>query len=407
MKQIFPVTILSSGGKQMKNPGALDPNATYQKLPDGVKPVQLFVSPSQYIQGQGVVGLLGDYLSLCVSGCAGVIITPGRDRALGDVVDRSLKAAGFTVKKTLFQGESTYGEAERTTAFFQGPGPGVDVLIGIGGGKCLDTARMAASRLGVPAVTIPTTASTDAPTSAHSVVYDEKGVFAGIEFSATNPLMVLVDLDIVAAAPPRYIVAGMGDAFSTFYEARCCMENPKALTARGARPTMAALAIARQCRDLLLDHGAAALAEIGNRAGESLARVVEANILLSGLGFESGGLAGAHGVAQGLTACSDLHANCLHGELVAIGVMTQLVMEKRVDEARQAAQFFKDVGLPLNLARLGFDPLQRGPELDEIVEHSLNVFFIRYEPFEITHGSLKAAILEANEFGKAMERDLT
>jgi len=391
----------------MKNPGALDPNATYQKLPDGVKPVQLFVSPSQYIQGQGVVGLLGDYLSLCVSGCAGVIITPGRDRALGDVVDRSLKAAGFTVKKTLFQGESTYGEAERTTAFFQGPGPGVDVLIGIGGGKCLDTARMAASRLGVPAVTIPTTASTDAPTSAHSVVYDEKGVFAGIEFSATNPLMVLVDLDIVAAAPPRYIVAGMGDAFSTFYEARCCMENPKALTARGARPTMAALAIARQCRDLLLDHGAAALAEIGNRAGESLARVVEANILLSGLGFESGGLAGAHGVAQGLTACSDLHANCLHGELVAIGVMTQLVMEKRVDEARQAAQFFKDVGLPLNLARLGFDPLQRGPELDEIVEHSLNVFFIRYEPFEITHGSLKAAILEANEFGKAMERDLT
>ncbi len=389
----------------MKNPGDLDPNATYQKLPDVGKPLQLFVSPSQYIQGQGVIGRLGDYLSLCVSGCAGVIITPGRDRALGDVVDRSLKAAGFTVKKILFQGESTYGEVERTAAFFQEPGPEVDVLIGIGGGKCLDTARMAASRLGVPAVTIPTTASTDAPTAAHSVVYDDKGVFAGIEFSATNPLMVLVDIDIVAAAPPRYIVAGMGDAFSTFYEARCCMENPKALTARGARPTMAALAIARQCRDLLLDHGAAALAEIkSRRVGEALARVVEANILLSGLGFESGGLAGAHGVAQGLTVCSDLHANCLHGELVAIGVLTQLVMEKRIDEARQAAQFFKDVGLPLNLTHLGFDPLQRGPELDEIVEHSLNVFFIRYEPFEITHDLLKAAILEANEFGKAMER---
>jgi len=62
------------------------------------------------------------------------------------------------------------------------------------------------------------------------------------------------------------------------------------------------------------------------------------------------------------------------------------------------------VGLPLNLTHLGFDPLQRGPELDEIVEHSLNVFFIRYEPFEITHDLLKAAILEANEFGKAMER---
>lgn len=255
----------------MKNRGTLDPNATYRKFPNTREPVQLFVSPSQYIQGQGVIGLLGEYLSLCISGCAGVIITPGRDRALGEVIDRSLKTAGFTVRKTLFQGESTHGEVERTTAFFQEPGPEVDVLIGIGGGKCLDTARMTASRLGVPAVTVPTTASTDAPTAAHSVVYDEKGVFAGIEFSATNPLMVLVDLDIVAAAPVRYIVAGMGDAFSTFYEARCCMENPEARTARGARPTMAALAIARQCRDLLLDHGAAALAEIKNgRVGEAL-----------------------------------------------------------------------------------------------------------------------------------------
>ena len=387
---------------------SLDPNAIYQKLPDGRKPLQLFVSPSQYIQGHGVIGHLGEYLSLCVSGCAGLLITPGRDLALGDTVDRSLKASGFKIKKTIFQGESTIGEVKRVFSFFEGSGSGVDVLIGIGGGKCLDTARMAAARLGVPVVTIPTTASTDAPTAAHSVVYDGKGVFAGVEFSATNPLMVLADLDIIAAAPPRYIVAGMGDAFSTFYEARCCMENPEALTARGARPTMAALAIARQCRDLLLDHGAAALEEIKTRrAGDAFAHIVEANILLSGLGFESGGLAGAHGVAQGLTACSDLHAKCLHGELVAIGVMVQLIMEKRMDEARQAARFFKDVGLPLHLAQLGFDPMDRGPELDRIIEKSLDVFFIRYEPFELTHSLLKQAILEANEFGIATENNLT
>jgi glycerol dehydrogenase-like iron-containing ADH family enzyme len=101
---------------------------------------------------------------------------------------------------------------------------------------------------------------------------------------------------------------------------------------------------------------------------------------------------------------SDLHTNCLRGELVAIGVMTQLMMEKRTEEAEQAARFFKDVGLPLHLAQLGFDPLQRESELDVIVQHSLNVFFIHYEPFEITHGFLKAAILEADEFGKTMER---
>jgi len=152
---------------------------------------------------------------------------------------------------------------------------------------------------------------------------------------------------------------------------------------------------------MLLDYGAAALDEIrDHQIGNSLARVVEANILLSGLGFESGGLAGAHGVAQGLTACDDLHRNYLHGELVAIGAITQLIMEKRMDEAEQAARFFKDVGLPTHLAQLGFDPMQRGSELDKIVQQSLNVFFIRYEPLEITHSLLKSAILEANEFGK-------
>jgi glycerol dehydrogenase len=392
----------------MKNTGMLDPNVTYRKLPDDKKPIQLFVSPSQYIQGQGVINLLGEYLSLCVSGCAGILITPGRDLVLGNIVDKSLNSADFTVIKTIFRGESTLREVERVVTFFEDPGPEVNVLIGIGGGKCLDTARMAASRLGVPVVTVPTTASTDAPTAAHSVIYDEKGVFSHVEFRATNPLLVLVDLDIIAAAPPRYIVAGMGDAFSTFYEARCCMENPEARTPRGARPTMAALAIARQCRDLLLDYGAAALDEVRNRrVGEALTRIAETNILLSGLGFESGGLAGAHGVAQGLTVCSDLHTNCLHGELVAIGVMAQLIMEKRMDEAEQAARFFKDVGLPLYLAQLGFDPLKREPELDNIIEHSLSVFFIQYEPFEITHSFLKAAILEANDFGMAMERNLT
>jgi glycerol dehydrogenase len=390
----------------MKNPRILDPNVIYQKLPDHRRPIQLFVSPSQYIQGRGVINFLGEYLSLCVSGSAGVLITPGRDRVLGDIVEKSLNTAGFTVKKTIFQGESTLGEVGRVVTFCQGPGPHVDALIGIGGGKCLDTARMAASRLGVPVVTVPTTASTDAPTAAHSVIYDEKGIFIDLEFSATNPLLVLADLDIIAAAPPRYVIAGMGDAFSTFYEARCCMENPEARTARGGRPTMAALAIARQCRDMLLKYGAPALDEIKSRQdGEALAYIVEANILLSGLGFESGGLAGAHGVAQGLTVCDDLHKNCLHGELVAIGVMTQLIMEKRMDEAEQAAGFFKDVGLPLYLAQLGFDPLKRGRELDNIIEHSLKVFFIRYEPFEITHSILKASVLDADEFGKAMERN--
>ncbi|MCE5281833.1 MAG: glycerol dehydrogenase [Deltaproteobacteria bacterium] len=387
----------------MKKAVTLDPNKTYQKLPDHREPIGLFVSPSQYIQGWGVIGMLGEYLSLCISGGVGVVITPGRYRVLGDRIEKSLSDAGLLAAHTIFQGESTLAEAERIAAFFRKSGQPVNALVGVGGGKCLDAARMAASRLAVPVVTVPTTASTDAPTAAHAVIYNEQGVFVDLEFCATNPLLVLVDLEVIAEAPPRYLVAGMGDAFSTFYEARCCMENPAARTTRGGRPTMAALAIARQCRDVLMEYGVAALEEIkGRRRGEALGRIAEANILLSGIGFESGGLAGAHGVAQGLTVCEDLHRNCLHGELVAIGVLAQLVMEKRTQEAAQAARFFKTVGLPLHLDQIGFDPARRGADLDAIVRSALGVFFIRYEPFELTADLLKAAILEADAFGRSM-----
>jgi len=229
----------------------------------------------------------------------------------------------LTVTRVIFEGESTLAEVDRVSGIFRESKGSVQAVIGVGGGKCLDAARMAANRLGKPMVSVPTTASTDAPTAAHSVIYDEQGGFVEVEFSVVNPLMVLVDLDVIAASPIRYLVAGMGDAFSTYYEARCCMDNPRALTARGGRPTQAALAIARQCRDVLLEFGVSALEEVrSGSAGDAVSRIVEANILLSGIGFESGGLAGAHAVAQGLTASHDLHSHFLHGELVAIGVMT-------------------------------------------------------------------------------------
>jgi glycerol dehydrogenase len=387
----------------MKQAKAFDPNITYQKLPNKKEPVALFISPYQYIQGKGAINMIGEYVSLCVSGSAGILITPGRDRALGKVLEKSLASSGLSLAKTIFQGESSVLEVERVAACFRMSNKPMNVIIGVGGGKCLDTARMAALKLNIPVVTVPTTASTDAPTAAHSVVYDENGVFDRVEFSTVSPLLVLADLDIIADAPPRYLIAGMGDAYSTYFEARCCMENPGALTARGARPTMAALAIARQCHDVLLEYGVEALHELKSGcAGSALSRIVEANILLSGIGFESGGLAGAHAVAQGLTVCSDLHKNCLHGELVAIGVMSQLIMEKRMDEAQDTARFFKAVGLPLHLEQLGFDTQKRHAELDEIVRCSLDVFFMRYEPFEVTHNLLKSAIIEAGRLGKTM-----
>lgn len=375
-----------------------DPIKRFSDETGGRKIPLVFISPAQYVQAPGAINRLGEFLSdLAGYGVrVGVLITSGRRRALMVHIEKSLLAVGLTMTDATFNGESTIAEVERVAGLFRAAK--ATVIVGVGGGKCLDTARMVANRLDARVVTVPTTASTDAPTAAVSVIYHASGVFDTVEYSRMNPLLVLADETILAAAPARYISAGMGDAFSTYYEARCCMNNPSARTGRGARPTGGALAIAYQCREQLLANGVKALNELrSGTPSEAFRNVVEANILLSGLGFESGGLAAAHAVAQGLTECEDLHRNYLHGELVAVGVMAQLILEERFDEARSAGTFLRSVDLPTHLGELGFDPKKRSGEFDKIIAGIMRVPFIYAEPMKVTAELMRASLLRAGE----------
>ena len=90
------------------------------------------------------------------------------------------------------------------------------------GGKAIDTAKIAADRAGLPAIIIPTIASTDAPCSGCAVIYSKDGVFDSVCYQKSNPAAVLVDVAVIAAAPTRFLVAGMGDALSTWFEASSC-----------------------------------------------------------------------------------------------------------------------------------------------------------------------------------------
>ena len=373
-----------------------DPIKRFSDETHGKKVPLLFISPSQYVQSPDAILRLGEFL-FDLSGPktqVGILITKGRRDVLMDKICKSLNANGLKSVDATFNGESTFEEVERVASVFGDAK--VTVVVGVGGGKCLDTARMAANRLDANVVTIPTTASTDAPTAAVSVLYNQNGVFESVEYSRKNPLLVLADETILADAPERYLSAGMGDAFSTYFEARCCMENPNARTGRGARPTGGALAIAHQCREQLLAHGTNALEEIKEKKpGEAFRQIVEANILLSGLGFESGGLAAAHSVAQGLTECEDLHKNFLHGELVAVGVIVQLLLEERLDELRTAKKFLRSVNLPTHLGELGFDPEKRSDEFNRIIDGVMRVPFIYSEPIQVTKEMLRKAFLRA------------
>lgn len=83
----------------------------------------------------------------------------------------------------------------------------VDVLVGMGGGKTIDTAKIVADRAGIPVMVIPTIASTDAPCSGCAVVYSATGIFERVCYQKSNPAAVLVDVGIIATAPTRFLAA--------------------------------------------------------------------------------------------------------------------------------------------------------------------------------------------------------
>jgi glycerol dehydrogenase len=170
----------------------------------------------------------------------------------------------------------------------------------------------------------------------------------------------------------------------------------------GARPTIASVAIGEHCASTLFERGAAAAAAVAaSTVNESLEAVVEANTLLSGLGFESGGLAAAHGFAQAFTALPLTNANRLHGEMVAMGTLAQLVLESRGDEARRVARFFAQVGLPVHLCQLRIDAADANA-LDTIADAALAFPFIGNMPMPIDAAILRRGLLDAHALGLAV-----
>jgi glycerol dehydrogenase len=268
----------------------------------------------------------------------------------------------------------------------------------------LDTARAAAADLDLPVVNCPTAASRDAPCSALSVLYTDEGVFQEYRFYRKNPDLVLVDTQVIAQGPPRLLVAGMGDALATWFEAKTCVAG-HVRNMRGGASTQSALALAELCYRTLLADGAAALRAVRSQVvTPALERLVEANTLLSGLGFESSGLAAAHAIHNGLTAAPATHGY-FHGEKVAYGLLTQLVLEGQSrGVVEPVLRFATAVGLPITLAEVGLAELLRAL-LGQVAERApAKGETIHNEPFEVQPAMVADALLAADATGRAWQK---
>ncbi len=360
------------------------------------------VFPGKYIQGEGVLSELPGWVRFF--GKKGLIIASrsAKEKILIGMA-AELQAGGVLVER--FSGECSEKELSRVAALIARER--ADVIVGMGGGKTIDTAKIAADRAGLPVIVVPTIASTDAPCSGCAVVYTDAGEFEVVLYQKMNPQIVLVDTKVIAEAPARFLISGMGDALATWFEARSC-NRTQSENACGGLSTMAGLHLARLCYDTLLQHGPAAKIAVERRlVTPSLGHIIEANILLSGLGFESGGLATAHSVHNGLTALSETHG-FYHGEKVAFGVLTGLALtDAAPEETRTVYAFCESIGLPTTLADIGVGKADRDKMMAVAQKACAPIECIHHEAGEIAPEKVLNAMLAANALGEERKKNRT
>ncbi len=316
------------------------------------------IFPGRYVQGAGALASLPEEAARL--GARALAIVSGSIRAAVEKAVAGRKLLDITLER--FGGECSDEEIDRLVALARKIH--ADVIIGVGGGKTLDTAKAIANAIKTPVVLAPSIASTDAPCSALSVVYTAQGAFKRYLLFPRNPDVVMVDSQIVLGAPVRFLISGMGDALSTWFEAEDCREA-KSPNMTGRVGSMTAYGLARLCFDTLMADGAAARQDFdGKIVTPAIERIIEANTLLSGLGFESGGLSGAHAIHNGFTVLPETH-KFWHGEKVAIGTLSLLMLTKRpADVVAKVYDFCQAVGLPICLADIGLE----NPTDDQLME---------------------------------------
>ena len=357
---------------------------------------KIIISPGKYVQGVGVLAKIAGYVKNF--GTKPMAIADEFVIGLvGETVSQSFLNASGELILEKFNGECSHQEIERLQDICQAAG--ADVILGIGGGKTLDTAKAIAHYSKIPVVVVPTIASTDAPTSALAVIYTPEGEFSEYLMLPKNPDMVIMDTRVIAGAPARLLVSGMGDALSTWFEARANMTSGKATMAGGA-PTRSAQALAKLCYETLIADGLKAKTAVENGVStKAVENIIEANTYLSGIGFESSGLAGAHAIHNGLTKLEECH-HLYHGEKVAFGTLTQLVLENApLEEIQEVITFCRSVGLPTCFADMGVKEVTREKLMPVAEATCAEGETIHNMPFEVTAEAVVAALLTADKLG--------
>lgn len=316
-----------------------------------MKDLLLMRAPLKYVQGEGALEHFYDYCK-CFGGRFLFICSHSGYIQTKDLIEKSFDNSKATKRYEIFGGISSVSEIEKMRKIIREDQ--IDVVVGVGGGSAIDTAKASAYYENKRIAIIPTVCATDAPCTGLSVIYNDDHSFNSYIFYPNNPDLVLVDSRIIANAPAKFLVAGMGDALGTYFEARAC-HRTHALSLESGGITLSSMALCKLCYETLKKDGVKALEAVKNHlVTPQLDSIIEANTYLSGVGADNGGLCVSHSFYNGVTSLNKKTA--MHGNCVAYGTLVQLLLEDASkEEYEEVRNFMVSVGLPITLEEIGCD----------------------------------------------------
>lgn len=249
-----------------------------------------------------------------------------------------------------YDGSASYENAQKIAEQIEQ----ADVIVGIGGGRVMDTAKLTAENLNCDVILVPTLISNCAPFTPITAVYYPNRTFRCMGFQSRAPYLTLVDWKFLLATPVDYFVAGIGDTLAKWYEitgiTNTLEEDQKSAYTR------LGIACAKEIAAILLEDSQDAIKSLKQQEiSPAFTRVTDTIIALAG---ETGGFAvsygrsaGAHAVHDGLSYLENTH-DALHGKKVAYGILVQLAYTNDFDEIRAIYPFYEMIGLPTKLAQM-------------------------------------------------------
>lgn len=323
----------------------------------------LKIGVSRFLYGEGAIQQLPDEIAR-YGKCALLIGGKTTLPMIKEIIGAQIEKAGIKAEWMVMAEQNSMDYAERLSR--KAVEEKKEVLIAIGGGKCMDLCKVISDFAKLPLITVPTSVATCAGSSAVSIMYTkDTGSYDCSVPKEKEVDSVIADIDIIADSPKRLFASGIMDSIAKLPEivnGRTDMDYPQTSIFKHMAYLNSVFIY-----EFLTKYGMQVY-EDPQKDKQLLRDLVLVNLIITSMvsGYSSGSdqLAVAHGLYDGVRKFFPLESKqALHGEIVAVGILMQMRFNGDPEaEYQKIFDMMKKMQMPTTLKELGVDPTEENVE---------------------------------------------